>query len=294
MREPLTVGIVIPTYNAVGNIDRLLGSIAIQSEVSFTVVVVDQGSRDGTVEIALASGCQVVTLPEPDFYSPPARSRNVGAKSVHGEILLHLDSDMELPAPDFLQRLVGLVAEGNRAIVIHELDVAEGFWARCKSLERSCYRNTNMETARAVTRELFDLVGGYDSDVSSGEDFLITSLYRKQTRIASDEMLVLRHHIGRKSLRSLLHKKFTYGKTARTYLHKAAQVGASTAPSIVGTSIAAYLKNWRLIRNQPLEYVSIFPMRAMEFAALGFGMWLAPRRSRWIDPDRARMPESER
>jgi hypothetical protein len=183
---------------------------------------------------------------------------------------------MELDSPDFLRRLKALIDSRHQAAIIHERDVAIGFWATCKAVERSCYYDTDMEAARAVTAELFAMVGSYDEYISSGEDFFITRLFARHTQIARNESLTLLHHIGRRSLRSMLRKKFSYGRTARTYLDQARKVGAPSAPSIAGISLLAYLRNWRLLGKQPAAYLCVLPLRAMEFGAVLFGMWVGP------------------
>ena len=239
--------------------------------------MVDQGSTDRTVEIAHSYGCTVVAIPRPPFYSPPARSRNLGARSIVAKILLHLDADMELDSPDFLWKLQALIDDRHQAAVIHERDVAFGFWARSKAVERSCYYDTDMEAARAVTCELFSGVGGYNEDISSGEDFFITQLFAQRTQVARDESLFLLHHVGHSSLRSMLRKKFSYGRTARAYLVRAPKVGAQSAPLIAWNSIRAYARNWSLLGKQPAAYLCVFPLRSMEFGAVLLGMWFGPR-----------------
>lgn len=277
MSEPATFSVVIPTYNEERNLGRLLKSIRNQTGCTYSIMVADQSSTDRTADIARSFGCDVIQIPRPRFYSPPARSRNIGARLAEGKILLQLDADMELGSIDFLRKLEALIDTSHRAAVIYELDVASGFWARCKALERSCYRGTQMEAARASTRELFVKVGGYDEAISSGEDFFITRLFEQHTNLARDESLLLRHHVGRGSLRSMLRKKFAYGRTANTYLSKAREVGAKSGPSIAWSSLRAYLRNWRLLGRQPAHYLGIFPLRAMELAAIRLGMWVGPR-----------------
>jgi glycosyltransferase involved in cell wall biosynthesis len=274
---PPTFAIVIPTYNEESSIERLLKSIRRQTEANYSIAVVDQSSQDRTAEIAKSYGCTVIDIPRPHFYTPPARSRNLGAQAIEGKILLHLDADMELDSPNFLKKLETLIDPGHRAVVIHESDVASGFWATCKALERRCYRETEMGAARAVTRELFLRVGGYDEDISSGEDFFITRLYERETQVASDQSLSLRHHVGRPTLGSLLRKKFAYGRTSKIYLLKARKIGARSAASIVRSSLRAYLRNWRLLGEQPAHYVCILPLRAMELLAVRLGMCFGPR-----------------
>jgi glycosyltransferase involved in cell wall biosynthesis len=277
MNSEPTFAIVIPTFNAEGHIGTLLASIEAQSCSNYEIVVVDQGSSDRTVEIASSRGCAVVSIPPPLFYTPPGRSRNLGAASIAGHILLHLDADMELGSIDLLERLEALIDSNHRAGIIHESDVASGFWSNCKALERSCYRGTLLEAARVVTRELFTEVGGYDEEISSGEDFFITRLYERETQVVTSDALWLRHHAEGSSLGSLLRKKFAYGRTAKVYLRKARRVGAPSEASIVRASLRAYSTNWRLLFSRPMQYLCVFPLRAMEFIAVRVGMWVDSR-----------------
>lgn len=273
-----TFGIVVPTLNESGNLPRLLESIKRQRGASYVTVIVDQGSSDETTRLARSYGCLVIDVPKPEYYSPPAQSRNVGARSVDCRVLLHLDADMELGSDDFLQKLEGYINPVSEAAIIREVDVrTTGFWARCKSAERSCYFGTRMEGARAVTRNLFTIVGGYDDQISSGEDWYITRLYERHTIVARPESIVLLHNIGRLPLLSLLQKKFAYGRTASLYLRKSALIGV-TASTVAKDSFRAYARSWRVVCQDPFAYIGVLPMRAMELTAVRLGMLYGHRR----------------
>jgi glycosyltransferase involved in cell wall biosynthesis len=265
------IAIVIPTRNEEKNLGRLLQSIRGQN-IHSEVVIVDQQSADRTVEIARDYGCAIVECPPPAFYSPPGLNRNLGAAATAAGILLHLDADMELPTSDFLTRLIGCITDEHRALIIHELDVASGFWSKCKALERRCYWNTPMEAARAVRRDLFVAVGGYDVDISSGEDFFISALYDRATSVTHDDGMFLLHHVGAQSLVGLLKKKYRYGKTARTYVRKASRTGQRPVSRIVVASIYAYMRNTTFLWEDPLHYIGMFPLRLMEFVMVRAGM----------------------
>jgi glycosyltransferase involved in cell wall biosynthesis len=283
MNDPSTFGIVVPTYNAERTLQRLITSIHRQTCEAYSILIADQKSTDQTAQIARSNGCIVVDIPRPDpfiaWVTPPfpSQSRNIGANLVNGRILLHLDQDMELGSLDFLEKLDLLIDSEHQAVVIREVDVATGFWSTCKGLERSCLYGTQMEGARAVTRELFVRVGGYDQHVSSGEDIFVTRLYERETQLVRHDSLALLHHSGRHSLKWMLTKKFLYGRSAKSYLRRASTVQAPSAGSLVFSSLRAYLKNWRLMLKHPMLYLCIFPLRFMEFSAMQFGMWYGPR-----------------
>jgi glycosyltransferase involved in cell wall biosynthesis len=104
--------IVIPTYNRVDHIGRCLESIAHQSSRDYEVVVVDNASTDGTVDVALSFDGRVnIDLLENDSNHERSYSRNRGAEHARGRFVVFLDSDDELK-PDSLE-LAAAFVEAN-------------------------------------------------------------------------------------------------------------------------------------------------------------------------------------
>lgn len=85
------VSIVIPTFNAAGFVSAAAMSALGQHERSVEVVVVDDGSTDGTADVlrGLPAGVRACTIPNGGV----AAARNHGAALTSGEWLLFLDSD---------------------------------------------------------------------------------------------------------------------------------------------------------------------------------------------------------
>src|SRR5690348_5405785 len=87
--------VVIPTHERRDVVVRNVAKLGGQTESDFEVVVVDDGSRDGTAQ-ALRSlhvpfPLKVIEQPNRGV----ATARNVGAAAAVGEYLLFLDDDME-------------------------------------------------------------------------------------------------------------------------------------------------------------------------------------------------------
>ena len=267
--------IIVPTYNEARNLPRLLQSLSRQRSVGIEVIVVDQESTDMTAELAADSGCMVLTRPRAHFYSPPAASRNAGAAASSGTYLVHLDADMELPDDDFLASLRALFSDHVQAIVIHERDVATGYWSHVKAVERLCYVGSSIESARGVTRALFNEVDGYNTKISSGEDYDISCRYATRTSIHINHPLTVNHHTGRVLLRNLLIKKFNYGRTVTDYLTESRASGGPTALSLIWTDLTCYIRRWDLLTKDPFHYLGIFVLRGLELGAIAFGMGYA-------------------
>ncbi len=84
------ISIIIPTLNEEENIAACLAST--QNASNAERIVVDGGSRDRTVEIALACGARVLTSP-----AGRARQMNAGAEAASGDLFIFLHADTRLP-----------------------------------------------------------------------------------------------------------------------------------------------------------------------------------------------------
>jgi len=100
------VSVVIPAYNAAEQLPATLRALAAQQEEPgpVEVLVVDDGSTDGTADAARSSGLgtlRVVSLPR---CGGPARARNAGIEAARGELVVFTDADC-IPDPRFLAEI---------------------------------------------------------------------------------------------------------------------------------------------------------------------------------------------
>jgi GT2 family glycosyltransferase len=146
------------------------------------------------------------------------------------------------------------------------VDVAVGFWANCKALERLCYRGVEeVEGARFVRADIFRSVGGYDEELGSGEDWDIHARYRGTGPIGAAPQ-PLYHHLGRIESASQLRTKFSYSRTARRFLRKA------PGSPIAGAMIRAYWSSRRALLLRPSLLLGLIVLRTAEAGALALGM----------------------
>jgi glycosyltransferase involved in cell wall biosynthesis len=83
--------VVIPTYNRRARLLRALRSVLDQSYRDFEVIVVDDGSSDGTAEAVASFGSSVRYLSQRNRGPGPAR--NAGVRAARGQYVAFLDSD---------------------------------------------------------------------------------------------------------------------------------------------------------------------------------------------------------
>ena len=104
------VSVIVPTYNCARLLPRALASVFAQTVAPAEVIVIDDGSTDGT-DFALArSGYRdrVVYLRKPN--GGVASARNVGLRAARSEWIAFLDADDEW-LPERLERGLRIVAE---------------------------------------------------------------------------------------------------------------------------------------------------------------------------------------
>lgn len=103
--EPDRVSItaVVPTYDNAATLSLALDSLMTQDYGgAVDVLCVDGGSGDATREVARAHGAAVIDNPARN----EEEARALGLEAASGELVLLLDADNELPAADWLRRLV--------------------------------------------------------------------------------------------------------------------------------------------------------------------------------------------
>ena len=88
---PVTVSIIIPTYNRAWCLPQAVASVLEQSFRDFEVIIVDDGSGDGSAQIASSWGPPVRALHQTNQGVSAARNRGIRASS--GRLLAFLDSD---------------------------------------------------------------------------------------------------------------------------------------------------------------------------------------------------------
>lgn len=127
------VSVVIPARNEAELIGRVVTSVLSQERperVELEVLVVDDGSTDGTPALAERAGASVLRRGE-EHPGNPAAARNLGARASRGDPIVFLDADC-VPAPGWLAALLAAHERGE-TIVGGSLDLPPGLsWtARC-------------------------------------------------------------------------------------------------------------------------------------------------------------------
>lgn len=214
------VAVIVPTRDAARTIEACLASARAQYDASgapvpVELVVVDNGSTDGTPELAAALADRVID-------AGPERSaqRNIGAAAATtADIVGFVDADQLIGATvvaevtDLLDR-----AADVGPVVVPEVSAGQGFWASCRALERRLSQgDERTEAARFFPRRVFVDAGGFDEDLTGPEDWeLHDRMVAAGWRVGRTRAQVV-HDEGRLRLTTCFAKKRYYGRCVPSY-----------------------------------------------------------------------------
>lgn len=114
--------IIMPAYNAAATIAESIDSALAQTEADLELIIIDDQSRDGTLNIATSfadhdSRVRILQLPR---NSGPAAARNAGLDAARGDWIALLDAD-DLYTPERLTCLLELARINDADIVSDNL-----------------------------------------------------------------------------------------------------------------------------------------------------------------------------
>ena len=171
------LSVVIPLFNKMGYVRRALESVSAQSFADFDVIVVDDGSTDGSADVVRAHSDPRVRLVRQDNRGEGA-ARNRGIAESSGELIAMLDADDAWDA-QFLEAIVGLWRRFPEAALLaagYRSRYAGGFTleTRIPGCDEGCLVRDYFakaarapvvwSSAQAIPRRVFHRVGVFGTD----------------------------------------------------------------------------------------------------------------------------------
>ena len=179
------ISIIIPAFNEARMIGKCLDSLTRLEfpRDQFEVILVDNGSKDATVQIAesFADRLHLTTLEKHGVKI--SALRNLGANSARGDILAFLDADC-LPPATWLTDILALATGGAGVVGAHYVLPEDSTWVgRTWHVYQEAPKAGDVSHVPAgdlvMRREDFLRVSGFDESIQTNEDYELCDRVRK-------------------------------------------------------------------------------------------------------------------
>jgi glycosyltransferase involved in cell wall biosynthesis len=208
MSRFIEFSVVIPTYNRLKFLKEAVASVEAQKHCDYEIIIVDDGSSDGTSNYLESLRGRVRTLHQ--SHKGPSAARNLGARHAAGTYIAFLDSDdlwfpwtlLTFHEVIRLHKDVSLISaatvefEGDAPCYEQGRCITESFVDYFETASNPAYVGSN---AMVVKRSVFDRIGRFNEKMSVGED--LDLYFRLGTssnfvRVISPVTLAYRRHSG--------------------------------------------------------------------------------------------------
>lgn len=229
------ISIVIPIYQCKWNIDQIMEDIFAQTYQDYEVLLVDDGSTDGSVELCMEYAERDERVRAiPKEHSGVSETRNAGIAEAKGEYIAFIDCDDRVEA-DYLERLMNGMADNDlviasfdrrfyqgdknvRTVATYSLDAVIDIKENLNTHFSKLYTSTllGIVYCKLFKREILEKNEiRFRKDIHIGEDYLFNFAYLKHCNQIRCILYVGYHYICREG-NSLMHQadlqKFEYGK----------------------------------------------------------------------------------
>ncbi len=210
MADAPRFSVTVPAYNAEATLAETVASVQAQTFTSWELVIVDDGSSDGTLALArrLAGDDRRIRVVSQENLGPGG-AYNTAVREGRADLLVMLSAD-DLLLPEHLARFDGFVRDNLDAAVFtcngwyeyedgrREVAAPERLWAdpggcTLEELLQACFYGVGA----VYRREVWDAVGGFREDLYS-EDYLfwLLALARGFRHRHLDEILSVHRRTG--------------------------------------------------------------------------------------------------
>jgi glycosyltransferase involved in cell wall biosynthesis len=219
------VSVIVPVRNRRDLLAKLLDSLAAQTVEDHEIVVVDDGSTDGSGDEArdrAAAGAPITVLDGGGRGAVEARC--LGVSVARGPVLAFTDSDCQ-PAADWLERGLAHIAAGADVVqglteptgVVRPLErtvwvtADDGLYATCNVL----YRRSAYDAAGGFDRAAGERIGFRPGrtlrGLGMGEDTLLGWRVRRAGHSVFAADVIVRHHVFPPDVREHLSRSWNAG-----------------------------------------------------------------------------------
>ena len=211
------VSVIIPSWNRKDELKLAIPSIIKQDYPNFEIIIVDNGSKDGTIEMMEKEFSNVRLIKNPKNLGTSI-AKNQGVAISTGQLVLFLDSDIEMTHERCISNMVKIMSEHPEigALGGEAYKTPNGVITKRKEITPNCETSTYiMETSDYQLYECgyiatcncmmrkyeIEKCGGFDNDIIyAGEDKEIGYKLKKLgLKSVVDSRCLVYHYVSQKS-----------------------------------------------------------------------------------------------
>jgi len=174
-----SISVIIPTYNRIETLPRAIESVMVQTHPANELIIVDDGSTDGTVAWLGEHYPQIKLIKQQN--SGVSAARNRGIEVASGEWIALLDSDDEW-LPKKLEKQLALLASEPEFKLVHGDEIWIRNGVRVNQMKKHSKKGgwifqdclplcAISPSAVMIHRSIFDDVGLFDETLPACEDY---------------------------------------------------------------------------------------------------------------------------
>ncbi len=204
MNQEPRISVIIPVYNGVKYVAEALQSVFGQTYKDYEIIVADDGSTDGSLEVLKPFSDRITILALP--HRGVSATRNSAIAQSHGELIALLDSD-DIWEPTKLRTQVAYMDQHPEFALTYTYSVNftgqdEGSVSLPRKMDfeghifrdlftKGCFTNSTI----IMRRSAFDAVGGYDETFKAAEDYELNMRMSRAFQIGRVPDVLLRRRI---------------------------------------------------------------------------------------------------
>ncbi len=220
----IRVSVIIPTYNRIKTLPKAIESVLDQTYGALELIVVDDGSDDGTDEYINSLSDERILYIKGEHRGAGA-ARNTGVQNSKSDLIAFCDSDCEWH-PDKLEkqmklwkeypesalvycRFRSIDADGNEKIVVPVDDIPEIECSGNPLYQHLLVHNLVSTQTMLLKKDVFFKVGGFDESLPALEDYDLVLRIAEHYDIRCCHKILVEDYVSEGSLSSNVAGYFT-------------------------------------------------------------------------------------